>query len=1008
MVSSRRALVAIEPEVRAIADVEAFGVVTPSTDGKADLSTRHRSGAAAHRFTLDRLPPLLRPLGGSTTIVPVASLVDPQEVFVQRLQLYRITVVLGVPLPENGGVFWAGKGGADAAFSVDEVRGFEALARRIAETDRVSESREQRLSELTRLERVDAMMPLLGSVLDVREIFPKLSAIARGVLPHDMATIQVLESDHEHGRLFALDRPPSESVPMVFKTNYPAIFNENFLYGIHDDVATSDLERERPAAKAGMHSVLRVPLFLDGRIGGALEFCAVTTAAYDESDVPVARRIADYVGVAVGHQRMAEAASRAAALRERSKNLLMLDQLLPTLTNVLDVRQVFARVSEIAKQVIPHDAIGLPLVSDDRQHLAAFATAGVPEGAFPPLQPVPDTIRHLLEQPWEYEVWDDVTTVSVPVFGKRSYSELGYRSILRVPVRFEGKINGALVFFSRNVATYSVADVVVAKRIADHIAMALSHQRLAENARRNQELRSRAARLELLDELLASVTGAGELPDVFGRVSAVAQKVLEHDALLLTAVNPDGVTAKVYAHQAPDTNRFPETVEVPSDVLANPDWEHELIDDLQALDNQRNLAAARLGYRAAIRVSIRLDGQYVAGVSFLSMTPGRYTPADIIVARRIADHLALNFARERRSAAARRADEASARVSQLEARVRELTDELDARTGYQRVVGNSPAWRNILTQATQVAATETTVLLLGESGTGKEVVARFVHRASSRQDGPFIALNCAALPEHLLEAELFGFERGAFTGATQSKPGQLEQAGGGSLFLDEVGEMSLPAQAKFLRVLQEREFQRLGGTRVLRTDARIVAATNRDLPKAIAQGTFREDLYYRLNVFAINLPPLRARPDDVPPLSEAFLAEFGASLGRPPAGISRDARAMLMAYDWPGNVRELRNILERAAILCDGGLITAEHLNLKSGVREVRGVREVQGVQGVQGVQEVQEVQRVQGVQDLASVEKSMIVRALEKHRFNKSKAAKELGLTRAQLYVRMNRHGLE
>jgi len=297
------------------------------------------------------------------------------------------------------------------------------------------------------------------------------------------------------------------------------------------------------------------------------------------------------------------------------------------------------------------------------------------------------------------------------------------------------------------------------------------------------------------------------------------------------------------------------------------------------------------------------------------------------------------------------------------------------------------------------------VLLLGESGTGKEVVARFVHRASSRQDGPFIALNCAALPEHLLEAELFGFERGAFTGATQSKPGQLEQAGGGTLFLDEVGEMSLPAQAKFLRVLQEKEFQRLGGTRVLRTDARIVAATNRDLSKAIALGTFREDLYYRLNVFAINLPPLRTRPDDVLPLSEAFLAEFGASLGRPPAGISRDARAMLMACEWPGNVRELRNILERAAILCDGGLITAEHLNLKSGVREVRGVREVQAVQGVQ---EVQRVQEVQGVQDLASVEKSMIVRALEKHRFNKSKAAKELGLTRAQLYVRMNRHGLE
>src|SRR6185437_7605043 len=170
----------------------------------------------------------------------------------------------------------------------------------------------------------------------------------------------------------------------------------------------------------------------------------------------------------------------------------------------------------------------------------------------------------------------------------------------------------------------------------------------------------------------------------------------------------------------------------------------------------------------------------------------------------------------------------------------------------------------------------------------------FIHRASSRRDGAFVAINCAALPEQLLEAELFGYERGAFTGAVQSKPGQLEQASGGTLFLDEVGEMSPSAQAKFLRVLQEREFQRLGGTRVLRTDARIVAATNRDLQRAIAQGSFREDLYYRLNVFAIQLPALRDRRDDILPLSEAFLKEIGRGIGRPASGISREARQQLV------------------------------------------------------------------------------------------------------------------
>jgi transcriptional regulator with PAS, ATPase and Fis domain len=273
------------------------------------------------------------------------------------------------------------------------------------------------------------------------------------------------------------------------------------------------------------------------------------------------------------------------------------------------------------------------------------------------------------------------------------------------------------------------------------------------------------------------------------------------------------------------------------------------------------------------------------------------------------------------------------------------------------------------------------------------------------------------LPEQLLEAELFGYERGAFTGSMQSKPGQIEQAAGGTLFLDEVGEMSPSAQAKFLRVLQEREFQRLGGTRVLRADTRIVAATNRDLPRAITQGQFREDLYYRLNVFAIKLPALRARRDDILPLSEAFLGEIGRSVGRPASGISRDAREMLMAYHWPGNVRELRNILERATILCDGGLITADHLALPvempapvsapnpapAPTPSSAAIHDPIAASAAAGAPS-----QPSSASDLQSMERTMIEQALEKARFNKSKAAKALGLTRHQLYVRMKKYGFE
>jgi transcriptional regulator with PAS, ATPase and Fis domain len=298
-------------------------------------------------------------------------------------------------------------------------------------------------------------------------------------------------------------------------------------------------------------------------------------------------------------------------------------------------------------------------------------------------------------------------------------------------------------------------------------------------------------------------------------------------------------------------------------------------------------------------------------------------------------------------------------------------------------VGRSREWKDVLKKAAQVASTETTVLLTGESGTGKEVIARFIHQASNRRHGRFVALNCAALPETLLESELFGYERGAFTGAHQAKPGQIELASGGVLFLDEVSEMSPSAQAKFLRVLQEREFHRLGGTRVQRANVRVIAATNRDLAKAVQHGGFREDLYYRVQVFEVHLPPLRDRRGDILLLSDAFLEEIGKSFRRPPAGLTEDARSVLARHEWPGNVRELHNALERAAILCEGGFITPEHLSLPA-------------------------VPRPQRMGDLNVVERETIAQAMRDTRGNKSMAARRLGVTRQQLYVRLRKYDLD
>ena len=680
----------------------------------------------------------------------------------------------------------------------------------------------------------------------------------------------------------------------------------------------------------------------------------------------------------------------------RLRRLEALDELLPMLSGVLDVREVFVRISTVAQSVLPHDLVGLPLMEDDGIHLIVQAVAGAVKPEVPERIVLPDPA--LATTTWDHIIVGD--TLQDPIERDLPPTKAGCRSLLRLPLRFGGKFLGALDFYSLAPEFYRSSDVLIGRRIADLVLLALSHQRLAEEQRRNESLRSRDASLELLDEVVSAMTESGQLPQVWDRISNATQKVLAHDALLLSALLPDGVRGRVYASKAPGTAAFAEYVSVPPAVINNPAWESDLVQDLQSQPDQKNLESTKLGYRSALRIPLRLDGEFVAAMSFLSFAPSRYAVDDVTIARRIGDRLIQSFARERRLALTKRANEASERATRLEARVHELTEELDSRTGYRSVIGQSRAWKEVLTQATQVAATDTTALLLGESGTGKEVVARFLHRASPRKNGPFVALNCAALPEQLLEAELFGYERGAFTGAVNSKPGQLEQAAGGTLFLDEVGEMSMTAQAKFLRVLQEREFQRLGGTRVLKTDARIVAATNRDLANAIRQGQFREDLFYRLNVFAINLPPLRDRRDDILPLSEAFLAEIGKSLGYPPAGISRDTREKLVEYHWPGNVRELRNILERAAILCEGGLITEEHLAMLAVSRAPR-TPEAERPSAPEHTPEP-------ATGDIASVERAMIDKAMKAAKFNKSKAAKQLGLTRTQLYIRLKRYDLE
>jgi DNA-binding NtrC family response regulator len=258
-----------------------------------------------------------------------------------------------------------------------------------------------------------------------------------------------------------------------------------------------------------------------------------------------------------------------------------------------------------------------------------------------------------------------------------------------------------------------------------------------------------------------------------------------------------------------------------------------------------------------------------------------------------------------------------------------LKEELAARRGAPPIIGESPCMKQTGLAVQRAATTDTTVLLEGESGTGKELFARALHALSGRADGPFVAINCAAIPDQLLEAELFGYEKGAFTGATQRKPGKFELAHRGTIFLDEMGELALGLQGKLLRALEERTFDRLGGTGTVKVDVRVVAATNRTLKQQVARKQFREDLYFRLSVFPITIPPLRDRIDDIPLLARHVIERECRELGKPPLALSPAALEVLRGYPWPGNVRELQNCLERAVILADGDTITPKLFNLK-------------------------------------------------------------------------------
>jgi transcriptional regulator with GAF, ATPase, and Fis domain len=573
-------------------------------------------------------------------------------------------------------------------------------------------------------------------------------------------------------------------------------------------------------------------------------------------------------------------------------------------------------------------------------------------------------------------------------------ASLGTRSLLVVPIILGGDVLGLLgLHNTRAPRTWLDDEVSFLQSIARHIAVGYQYTRLFTGKQREAE--TTEALLEIANALNArsdfgevtqlvleraiALVGAdygalGVLDPLGGRISLAAFKAAPH-------ASTDSVQGLINAHgQSMDITAYPAAMEV----LAQGKTMRLLDTDLPF--PIRLVFNATLGGRAALVAPVRIGGQTfgLLGLVWSGAREG-FEDHEVSLVEGIADQIGTALERD-----------------QLSAEVMRLRSALHERHAEDRIIGQAPAIRRAIELALNVADTQTSVLIQGESGTGKELLANLIHYNSGREDQPYIKLNCGAIPETLLESELFGHEKGAFTDARARRQGRFEEANDGTLFLDEIGEMSLSAQVRLLRVLQDGEFTRVGGSEVVKTDVRVIAASNVDLERAVENGTFRRDLFYRLSVFPIRLPPLRERPEDIHPLVIHFLEHYKQKTGRFISGISKDALSALVEYEWPGNVRELENAIERAIIIASGRQIELDDLP-EAISRRVQDARAQVRRERVEAANEGRAIQlEINVPSTIDEIERRAIEATLDYTGNDKTRAARALGIGRKTLYRKL------
>jgi formate hydrogenlyase transcriptional activator len=513
-----------------------------------------------------------------------------------------------------------------------------------------------------------------------------------------------------------------------------------------------------------------------------------------------------------------------------------------------------------------------------------------------------------------------------------SWRANGMRSGYYLPLTTPQRRLGAINFASARPRSYDSCDLKLFAQVARLVAVAVDNTLNSQTAQTYQrQLAAERDRLRLLLEINNAVVSQLDFRKLLGQIAASLRPVLQQDYLSVALYDADRQTLRVHALDFPaGKGLMQEEMVVPFDeapagrALAAGRPVVFGRAELERLDVTVSRILVAEGIRCHCAVPLVSHGHRLGTLNVGRLEENCFSPGEVDLLAQVGGQIALAL------------DNALAyrQIEQLKNRLTEeklyLEDEIRTEYQFAEIIGSSPAIKKILHQVEIAAPADTTVLIQGETGTGKELIARALHTLSTRKERTFVKLNCAAIPSGLLESELFGHEKGAFTGAVAQKVGRFELADGGTLFLDEIGEIPLDLQPKLLRVLQEQEFERLGGTRTLRVDVRLVAATNRDLAKMVAAGQFRSDLYYRLNVFPLTLPPLRQRREDIPPLVRYFVKQHARRLGRTIETIPSEAMTALTHYPWPGNVRELENFIERSVLLSPGPVLRVAVDELKA------------------------------------------------------------------------------